>query len=244
MVIALNADVGEGLGSDRKLYPYLQQASIACGGHAGDVTSMRSAVKACLTHGVIIGAHPSYPDRENFGRVSSLLNVQALSREIQQQVSSLQVVCRELKAKLSYVKPHGALYNDMMVDPIVFKAVLASVATFPQPLDLMVGAMPVTNLYRSSANELGVTLITEAFADRLYQDNGLLSDRQKEGAVFDHPNKIIDQVKSIVQHQALTSESLKTISIEAESICIHGDNLASVKAVKEIAKQLALVSLN
>ena len=239
MLTHLNADVGEGLASDLELYPCLNQASIACGGHAGDGDTMRAAVDACLQYKVTIGAHPSYPDRENFGRKTMNLQSALLIDLLQQQIHNLEQICQTSKARIGYVKPHGALYNDMMAKPQVYRSVLQAVASYPSKLALMIGALPAALQYAAIAGQAGVTLIKEAFADRLYLDNGQLCPRSERGAVYCDQGAIIEQVTGLLEFGTVTTQSGKTLVVDAATLCIHGDNPASVLAAKTISRKLA-----
>jgi len=235
MALLLNADVGEGLEADISLFPYLDQASIACGGHAGDTQSMRRSVEACIESLVVIGAHPSYPDRENFGRVSMPIDRAALERSLLDQIQALLAVCDAAGAKLSYVKPHGALYNDMMADIATFELLLSVVAQTDGALALMLAATPEVSRYPAVATQAGVNLITEAFADRLYLDNGALSSRSKADAVHQSETLIVEQARRLnTQSQVITATGSK-LELRANSLCLHGDNPASVFAAPSVA---------
>ena len=237
MKLLLNADVGEGLETDDELFPYLDQASIACGGHAGNVETMQQAVLACSQHGVSIGAHPSYPDTDNFGRISLDLPDNELIDSLHTQICALEQVCTDLHASLDYLKPHGALYNDMMARPKLFQSVLTIVESYPEKLALMIGAMPASERYLAIATQAGVELITEAFADRRYLDNGQLQPRSQTGAVLSDPGQILSQALQIAERGQVTTVTGRVISLRADSLCIHGDNPASVRAANAIARQ-------
>ena len=236
--LLLNADVGEGLPTDTELFPYLDQASIACGGHAGDSMTMHQAVVACKKHNVMIGAHPSYPDKENFGRVSIPMQAEELKQSIQAQIHALRLVCSAEQATLSYVKPHGALYNDLAKNTDLYLAVLEVLADEPEQLPLMIGARPDLESYKDLATKLGVTLIKEAFADRQYLDNGQLSPRSNPEAVHSDGAVIVQQCRQLVEEGKVTTESNKSLSLEAESLCLHGDNPASIGVAAEISALL------
>ena len=237
MSILLNADVGEGLASDVQLYPFLDQASIACGGHCGDAKTMQQAVLACKKHDVRIGAHPSYPDKKNFGRASMQMESSQLIESIRQQVNSLDELCQAHAVTPSFVKPHGALYSDMMCSSEVFELIVMEVARYPLDLALMIGALPARTTYQFIANEFGVPLLREAFADRLYLDNGQLSPRSEPEAVFSDPKKIITQASSIKINKAIFTATNQMLTIEADSLCLHGDNPASVAAIHKISRE-------
>ena len=234
----LNADIGEGMDTDLELYPFLDQASIACGGHTGDKQSMQAAVSACLEHQVSIGAHPSYPDRVNFGRQSIIISADNLVETLNLQIEALETVCTELNAEIAYIKPHGALYNDMMANDEIFATVLKAVAGRPKPLSLMIGAMPQAGRYAGIAETMGIKVFKEAFADRLYLSDGSLCPRTIDGAVLDDADEITAQANLIAEKGQVKTRSGELIELNADSLCIHGDNLASVRAAPAIANGL------
>ena len=232
----LNADIGEGLASDKLLFPYLDQANIACGSHAGSLRSMRQAVTGCVEHSITIGAHPSYPDKENFGRVSVDISSTELVQSLTQQIEILDNVCESLGATLCYIKPHGALYNDIMVQVDLFNLVVEHIGNYSSNLSLMLGASLPKHFIENATN-LEITLIREAFADRQYLSNGQLSPRRFEGSVFNDTEKICSQVSNLLDGIVLDEDG-NSIELNAESICLHGDNPASVKAITSVAQIL------
>ena len=234
----LNADVGEGLDTDLVLYPYLDQASIACGGHAGDVDTMDRSVQACLLHSVTIGAHPSYPDRDNFGRRSMAMSDHALRETLTEQVNRLRLVCERAAAPLSYLKLHGALYNDVSSNANLFRRVLAWLVDYELPLTWMVSATATTSSMRSEAKQAGVPLCFEAFADRLYQANGQLTARSESYAVHGSVDVILAQVGDLQHRMQVIALGGEAVPVKADSVCLHGDNPASVQAAKQLARQL------
>jgi len=230
----LNADVGEGLTTDLLLFPYLDQANIACGGHAGNRKSMHEAITACIDHNVTIGAHPSYPDLENFGRVSIDISTTELTHSLQHQIQSLDDLCNELGTSLSYIKPHGALYHDVMSQFDLFELLIKIVKDYSSDLALMLGAtLPEQSL--SKAKKLGIHLIREAFADRQYLSEGQLASRNDDGSVFTEVDKIYLQAADL--HSGMVKDQHgHVIRLKAESLCLHGDNPASVQAAQKVAE--------
>jgi len=172
--ILLNCDLGESFGhwqqdTDRHVMPLIDNANIACGFHAGDPLTMTNTVTLAKQHKVTMGAHPSYPDLVGFGRRSIAMPMNELIATIIVQIGALQAICSAQQATVDYVKPHGALYNDMMKDKDIFTAVCKAIAQLPQPLKLMMQALPDMQLHLDTARSFGVKLIFEAFADRHYQ---------------------------------------------------------------------------
>ncbi|RBP53072.1 5-oxoprolinase subunit PxpA [Arenicella xantha] len=233
--LLLNADVGEGLDTDAELFLYLDQANIACGGHAGSAESMRQAVEACIENMVIIGAHPSYPDIENFGRVSIDITHDKLVESIVAQITGLEAICDHAGAKLSYVKFHGALYNDIARDVGLFEKMVQLVAAYPLPLALMVSATMLSAEHRETAKRFDLTLIAEAFADRLYTADGALTPRTESHAVHQDSALILAQAQSLVSRGAVLLANGQPLNICANSVCLHGDNPASVRAVRQLS---------
>lgn len=231
--IALNCDLGEGFGvysvADEKLIvPLIDQANIACGFHAGDPKTLLDSLTLCATHGLDIGAHPSYPDLQGFGRRSMHLSHDELQAILLYQISALNGLTKVVGSKLSYVKPHGALYNDMMKDAEVFSAVLGAITRFPKKLKLMVLATPDFAEYQALAQSKGVSLIMEAFADRRYTEEGKLTPRTQPGAVLTEKEAVRQAEQFITGHAPFPVDSL----------CVHGDTPAALHMVMQIRELL------
>jgi UPF0271 protein len=238
MTMKLNCDLGESFGAwtmglDREVMPHIDQANIACGFHAGDPLVMQKTLALAKEFNVNIGAHPSYPDLVGFGRRSMACSTQEIIALIHYQVAALDGMAMAQGLCIDYVKPHGALYNDMMQKPEVFSAILTAITDYPKPLALMLQATPDIEHYKIQANKLGINLYSEAFADRCYDDEGRLLSRSQAGAVLDKAG-MLAQVKQLASQGSVTTISGKVLSLGVDSLCVHGDNLASVKAVGEI----------
>jgi len=223
--------------------PYVDLASIACGGHAGDQQSMSRCVELAKAHHATIGAHPSYPDRENFGRVSMRLSPEQLSQSLFQQLAALHGLCRQKSCQLAYVKPHGALYNDMMRDLKLFSLLLQSLSEIKQQLSLkafplVVQAIPNRSEHLRLAAQYDIELLFEAFADRRYQSSGALVPRSENSSVLSCVEDIIGQSKQILSGE-LTTNTGDTLKIDAQCICIHSDNPHSVRSVKMLKNLLS-----
>lgn len=221
--IDLNADLGEG-GEDAPLYGIVSSASIACGGHAGDRASMDDAIARALEAGVAIGAHPSYPDRERFGRVSVPLAMSALADEVAGQIEALAEIAAARGAAIRHVKPHGALYNDAAHDPAVAAAIADGVARVGRDL-LLFGLAGSTAI--SVWRDLGWRCADEGFCDRGYEADGSLVGRLKPGAL------VTDPADASAQALRLASER------SCRTLCVHSDTpgaaaiLAAVRASLE-----------
>lgn len=233
--IDLNADLGEGDAHDAELLTIVSSCNIACGGHAGDVHSMRATVAAAMANNVSIGAHPSYPDREGFGRRSKFLSGDDLHESLLNQIRSLVDVCDALGASITHVKPHGALYNDAANDPILSTIIISVINELK--LENCVVGPPESELSRV-AEQQGVTFIREAFADRAYQRDGQLEPRNTTGAVHSSTDAIAAQAVSIAVDHRVAASTGEVISIAADTLCIHGDTPGAAAAARQLRAEL------
>ncbi len=238
MPLSLNCDLGESFGAwkmglDDQVMPFIDQANIACGFHAGDPVVIKKTLLAAKLNNVMVGAHPSYPDISGFGRRSMKIPPVELIALLQYQIAALTGMASNLGIEVKYVKPHGALYNDMMADGHIRSAVMEAIAECHQPLAFMLQATPEAETHREEAKAFGLELLFEAFADRCYDDNGALLSRTKEGAVHSR-EKMLQQVMQLQQHGTVTTVSGHSLALQADSLCVHGDNLAGVQAIEEI----------
>ncbi|WPC75539.1 5-oxoprolinase subunit PxpA [Vibrio porteresiae] len=239
--ITLNCDMGESfgawkMGADEQVMPWIDMANIACGFHASDPHVMSRTIDLAIEHEVMIGAHPSYPDLQGFGRRAMAFSEQEISELLIYQIGALKALCESKNARLDYVKPHGALYHDMMTQPDVFRAVVDAVSCFNVPLMIMATAnnqdfLDIADLY-------DVPLLFEAFADRTYQGNGRLMPRSEAGAVLTKEEDIINQVKQIVRYGKVTSADGFVIPMEADTLCVHGDNNEAIALIEKIRYHL------
>lgn len=241
--MTLNCDAGEGFGSwkmgrDEAILPYVDMANFACGYHAGDPLIMDASIKLAQTHHVSIGAHPAYPDLMGFGRRSMACSLQEVEAMVIYQIGALQGFVSANKAKLSYVKPHGGLYNDMMKDEGIFRAVATAVKRVNPSLQLMVLSMVDMRKQEAIAKELGIGLIYEVFADRAYDETGFLVPRSKEGSVIQDVLKIIARLKLLQNEGLIETVSGKKIALKADTLCVHGDNEEVVNVVKALRKSM------
>lgn len=242
--LLLNCDLGESFGSwtmglDEQAMPHIDLANIACGFHGGDPDVMVRTLKLAKQHGVTIGAHPSYPDLQGFGRRSMQCSTSEIINLIHYQVAALDGMAQCQGLSLSYIKPHGALYNDMMAKPEVWQAVLQAVASYHKPLKLMILATADAAQYQQQAGAAGVSLLLEAFADRRYTDAGKLTPRSQAGAVL-HGAEVLTQVQQLVTQGSVTTDSGRTLPLAADTLCVHGDNVAAITQLTEIRELLRL----
>lgn len=229
----LNADLGEGCEGDAALMLLIQRANIACGGHAGDHESMRVAIQSALQHGVAIGAHPSYPDRENFGRVETGASATEIERFCAEQLTEFAAVARECGANIAHVKPHGALYHRVMQDADAARALLRAVKSTIGNCAIM--GLPDSVLQREVITA-GLPYLAEMFADRRYEEDGSLAPRQHPEALIHSIDEALAQVESVCKTGTLRTRTGKTLSLHANTVCVHGDGehaLMLAKALRE-----------
>lgn len=230
----LNCDMGEGEADDAVLMPYLDLANIACGFHASDPQLMAETVQLALQHGVQIGAHPSYRDRVHFGRVAQQLSSVELEQIMYEQITSLRTICQAQQTDVAYLKPHGALYHQMMRadQPQTLETILQCMQTQLPDRPLIVMAVPHDAWLQELAVQYNVPIWREAFADRRYQDDGSLLPRTHAEAVLQDPDEIIQQIQLFTQHQQVKTDTQNTLSIQADTLCLHGDNPAAALAIQ------------
>lgn len=233
--IDINCDVGEGMGNEASLFPFISSCNIACGGHAGDAESMQETVVLALAHKIKIGAHPSYPDREHFGRVSMKLSESEFQASIHEQLSALEKILLQENTIMHHVKPHGALYNDMMTDRRLAGAFLETIAYLKSRCFLFV---PFGSVIAEEALNQGFKIQVEAFADRRYLDGYSLAPRKKHGAVIASPEAVLQQLVGMVKDSRLETLDGVQLPIEAETYCIHGDTPSAFQILTYLAKEL------
>lgn len=234
--IDINCDLGEGMANDELLMPWISSANIACGCHAGDEQTMRQTVALCQKYGVSIGAHPSFPDREHFGRREMQLPLSEVYHLIINQIIALEKILLEAGATLRHVKPHGALYNMAAKDLFLAAAIAQAVKDFNPKLVLF--GLCNSHLIREG-EAIGLKTAGEAFADRTYQDDGSLTPRSIPGSMIEDPDQAVAQVLEIVGEGRVTTISGKKITIAADTICLHGDGTNAVAIAKAIHEALS-----
>ena len=232
----LNCDLGEGIGNakhDPAIMGHITSANIACGAHAGDLSTMSATVAAAVKNGVVIGAHPGYADPENFGRVSLPLSPGRITGSVAAQVGALSAVCATHGASVQYVKLHGALYHDAANDDRIAAAVLGALDP----------ALPILTLAGSAigrlAAERGTPVFTEAFPDRAYRPDGTLVPRDEDGAVVDDPADVAARAVRLIRDGVIEATDGSEIRVDAASLCIHGDAPNAVAAAAALAARLA-----
>jgi len=233
--IDINCDMGEGIGNDERIMPFISSASIACGYHAGDKHTMEQTVDLCIKHNVAIGAHPSFKDKENFGRIEMNLSVEETYAIVSKQVNDLLTIVKEKNTTLHHVKPHGALYNMSAKDSLLAASIAKAVKDSDGSLILygLAGSYSLTE-----AKKIGLTTASEVFADRTYQDDGSLTPRKQANALIEDTRKSIGQVLQMIKEKNVIALSGKNVFINAETICIHGDGKHAVEFAKTIYDKL------
>jgi UPF0271 protein len=233
--IDLNADLGEGCAFDAELMSVVTSCNIACGGHAGDAESMRTALQLAKEHGVAAGAHPSFPDRENFGRTKSDLRGADLESSLTAQVLELAGLAEASGLSLTHLKPHGALYNMAALDADLASSI-CSVLEDTLPGARLVG--PPDSELQAQAQARNISFVAEGFADRAYERDGSLRDRRFEGAVFHDPRQQVAQAADIALNQQVVTHDGRAISLPAQTLCVHGDTPGAFAAAQAIRAAL------
>lgn len=235
----LNCDLGESYGAwsmpvEAEIMVYIDQANIACGFHAGDPVTLKRAIALALEHDVAIGAHPSYPDLQGFGRRSMSMKPEELKACLHYQIAALAGLAKMQGGAVSYVKPHGALYNDLMQDVSLRKTVMQAIYEAGDgELSLMIQAHPDHAALTAQAKDIGINLIFEAFADRRYTDEGYLVSRYRDGAVLSD-DEALAQAERFMDKQEVVTESGAIIPMAADSLCVHGDSPGAVDMARKI----------
>ena len=249
--IDLNADLGEGCGDDAAMLAVVTSASIACGGHAGNVQTMTDTVAAAMAAGVRIGAHPGYPDRANFGRVSMDIPLDVLRRSLVDQLLALTEATREYnmdhpdradadQSYVAYVKPHGALYHDAATNRQVANAI-CEIAWINGIMTVM---GPAGSVLETVAAEHGMTFEAEGFADRMYEPDGTLTVRTRPGAVHATTKEVVDQAVHLGAYGYVLDSTGSVLTVRASTLCLHGDTPGAVEHAVAVQDALLVAGVN
>lgn len=233
--IDINADVGEGIDNEAVLMPLLSSCNIACGGHAGDASSMTNVVKLATLHNVKIGAHPSFPDKENFGRVKMRMTNLELYTSLKQQINALQMVLNSENAQLHHIKPHGALYNLAATDENSAKVIIEVVKSLAMPVGLYA---PYKSRLAELAKSENIQVIFEAFADRNYNEDLSLVSRRKDNAILSDKAEVLTHVLMMINHEKVKTISGVEVPIKASTLCVHSDTKNAVNILKYLNNKL------
>ena len=233
-MLNINCDLGEGLNNEHIIMPLIDSCNIACGGHAGDNGSMIECVEISIKNNVKIGAHPSYPDKINFGRKKIDISPSELSYSIISQIESLETIANSYGLELNHIKAHGALYNQMIIDAELSNFYLDTIKDFKNKCSLYI---PYKSEIEKIALKKGFSIIYEVFGDRNYNDDLSLVSRNNENALITDPEIVVNHIKTIKE-----TETVKTINgnykkIKFDTICIHSDTNNSIEILKKINQE-------
>ncbi len=237
--IDLNCDLGEGCGHDDELMTLITSASIACGGHAGDEAIMRTTVRKAQEHGVVIGAHPGFVDREHFGRRELALSAEEIVELVQTQVRVLQRVAAGEGAVVRYVKPHGALYNMAARTPVIAEAMARAVAELrgADGEGLALYGLSGGELLRAG-RERGLVVKGEVFADRTYQEDGSLTPRLRADALIEDEVLVVGQALWMVRAGRVKTTEGAEVTVQADTLCLHGDGAQALALARSVRVNL------
>ncbi|WP_378176231.1 5-oxoprolinase subunit PxpA [Aquimarina sp. SS2-1] len=233
--IILNSDVGEGAGFDEQIMPYISWCNIACGIHAGSDQEIQKTIDLALEHKVKIGAHPSYPDRENFGRRVIDISYDDLVSILTDQIQKVKLLTEETGGYLHHVKPHGALYNEAVKNEVVANAIINSVLNVDKKLYIITPEASIIS-YIAKGN---IRVKYEVFADRNYNEDLTLVSRAEKNAVIKNPENVFEHVRKMVSDGKVKTITGEEFPIFFDTICVHGDNSKSVEILEYIFKEFS-----
>jgi len=241
MNINLNCDLGEALGNDALIMPHLSACNIACGGHYGNSITVKQTIQLAQQHKVKIGAHPSYPDFKNFGRVSLNISEEELTQSLQSQLALFKKIVAQQNTKLNHIKAHGALYNDVAKDVQKANIYLKAVESFKESCKLFV---PPNSAIFSLAKQQGFLICVEAFADRTYNDDLSLVNRKLPNALIQKPQQASEQVISIAENKIVKTANGREVLIKADTFCVHSDTTNAIEIIRHIRKYFSSKNIN
>lgn len=233
--IDVNCDLGEGLDNEELLMPFLSSCNIACGGHTGDIETMKRVSKLAEKHKVKIGAHPSFPDKEGFGRRIIEISPSVLSKAIEEQIKALIAVLKSMDLKLHHVKPHGALYNLATTDRKTAQIIVDVIKSIDKNLILYA---PYQSVIFKMAIRDGLKVMCEGFADRNYNEDLTLVSRQNFDAIIHDKTQIFEHVFNMISEGKVKTKNGVEVELKVDTICVHGDHKNVVKNLKYFTKKL------
>ncbi|AWX46268.1 UPF0271 protein [Flagellimonas maritima] len=233
--IDINCDVGEGIGNEEALFPFISSCNIACGGHAGDIKSMTEIVRLSKLHKIRVGAHPSYPDKPNFGRKIMKISASELKQSIVDQLNTFSRVIRNEDVPLHHIKAHGALYNQTAKDESLAEIYLEAVSEYNNGVFLYV---PFGSKIANIAIKKGLKIKYEAFGDRNYNDDLSLVSRKSKNALIEKPEKVLEHILPIIKEHRLFTIHGKIVQIMADTICVHSDTQTALEILMYLSKEL------
>jgi len=226
------------MGMDEEIMPYINMANLACGFHAGDPVTMHRSIKLAKSHGVEIGAHPSYPDLEGFGRREMKCSTEEIVAMVIYQCAALDGLCKSEGVSVSYLKPHGALYNIMMKEMEVFEAICRAVSKYDTNIKLLILSTTQNHTFAVIAKTYNISLLYEVFADRVYTEEGYLVPRSHHDAVLTSKEEVMERATLLLQEGCIKTISGTSIKLEADTLCVHGDNPNSLELIKSLHAML------
>ncbi len=235
MKIDINADVGEDCVNDKSLFPLISSCNIACGGHIGDNESINSSIKLAINHDVKIGAHPSFPDKLNFGRKLIKISSRDLEKSLTSQINLVIKIARNYNKRIHHIKPHGALYNLAFSDFKTCEIIINCIKKLPYKVSLF---SQYKSLLSSLAKENGVKIYNEVFIDREYNDDLSLVSRENKNAITYDLNKINRKILNVFKKKKITSINDIKMNVKADTYCIHGDNPKALIIMKSLISYL------
>jgi len=222
-------------GSQEELMDWLSSVNVACGAHAGDEGTMRATVEQALRKRVAVGAHPGYPDRENFGRIELQLSPESITNLVYGQLVALEKITGQCGTRIHHVKPHGALYNQAAVNRQIARAIANGVRQWRRDVVLMgLAESAMLEEFRNA----GFTTAAEAFADRRYEANGTLRSRKLPNALIEDPEEAARQAVSIAERSIVQSHDGAEVKLQAQTLCIHGDTPGAIRIAAAVVKAL------
>jgi UPF0271 protein len=234
--IDINCDLGEGLGNEKELMPLISSCNIACGGHAGDKETIKTVARLANKNGVKVGAHPSYPDRKNFGRISLTIPDDELVQSIRAQMADFMTILEEEHIALHHIKAHGALYNDIAKDQHLAKIFLKAIEKRKDTIFLYV---PFGSVIEKEAIKQHFEIKREAFGDRSYNADLSLVSRKLSNALIQIPEKVLEQILGIAWEELVQAVNGQKVAIKADTFCIHGDTPSALKILRYLSDEFS-----
>lgn len=234
-VIDINCDVGEGVGNEPGLFPFISSCNIACGGHAGDEATMHSIALLAKQHQIKIGAHPSYPDKGNFGREVMAISSEELTKSIKDQLATFETVMKEINGQLHHIKAHGALYNETAKNEALAQIYLEAISAYRDKAILYV---PYGSTIAGLAATQGFSIWYEGFADRNYNPDLSLVSRKSDKALLHDPKMVLEHVLSMIKDRQVHSISGDSVPMEVQTICVHGDTSSALEILMYLSREL------
>jgi len=234
--IDINCDVGEGIGNEADLFPFISSCNLSCGAHAGDLQTIKKVISLAKEHGILVGAHPSYPDRENFGRITMPMEAEVLKKSIVDQIQLLEAQVHTAGLELHHIKAHGALYNDISKNKELALIFLDCIVPYKNSCKVYA---PFRSEVAKEASRLGFTIVFEAFGDRNYNMDLSLVSRTEPDALIIEPEQVLDHVISMVKNGKVTSVNGSIVPIKASTICIHGDTPSALQILMYLSNELS-----